>query len=129
MIRLKLCVQILLYTDNLVCKNRADRMTRSLAIHHFRISEQTCCFSLVSNPFGPQLCRPNSCITESISPQFRLNRPTRSLAMSNSNFPLTDFAKNAQSNSSSLSSPLQLNADFHWVADTSATSHMTPHHH
>ena len=49
--------------------------------------------------------------------------------MSNSNFLLTDFARNAQSNSFSLSSPLQLNADFHWVADTGATSHMTPHHH
>jgi len=49
--------------------------------------------------------------------------------MSNSNFPLTDFARNAQSNSSSLSSPLQLNADFYWVADTGATSHMTPHCH
>ena len=69
------------------------------------------------------------CITKSISSQFRSNRPTRSLAMSNSNFLLTDFTRNAQSNSSSLSSPLQLNADFHWVADTGATSHMTPHCH
>ena len=38
----------------------------------------------------------------------------------------TDFARNSQAN---LSSPLQLNADFHWIADTSATSHMTPHCH
>jgi len=49
--------------------------------------------------------------------------------MSNSNFSLTNFAKNTQFNSSSLSAPLQLNADFHWIADTGATSHMTPHHH
>jgi len=41
----------------------------------------------------------------------------------------TDFARNSQVNPSSLSSPLQLNADFHWIADTSATSHMTPHCH
>ena len=41
----------------------------------------------------------------------------------------TDFARNSQANPSSLSSPLQLNADLHWIADTGATSHMTPHHH
>src|SRR5258708_32759850 len=29
----------------------------------------------------------------------------------------------------SPSSPLQLDADFHWLADTGATSHMTPHCH
>ena len=40
-----------------------------------------------------------------------------------------DFARNSQANPSSLSSPLQLNADFHWIADTGATSHMTPHRH
>ena len=59
-----------------------------------------------------------------------------SLAISNSNFSLnmssfksTNFARNSQANPSSLFSPLQLNADFHWIADTGATSHMTPYHH
>ena len=42
---------------------------------------------------------------------------------------ITEFARNAQYNHSSLSSPLQLNVDFHWLANTGATSHMTPHHH
>ncbi|TFK17552.1 hypothetical protein FA15DRAFT_551997, partial [Coprinopsis marcescibilis] len=27
------------------------------------------------------------------------------------------------------SQPLQLNADFHWIPDTGATAHMTPHGH
>ena len=59
-----------------------------------------------------------------------------SLEISNSNFSLnmssfksTNFARNSQANPSSLFSPLQLNADFHWIADTGATSHMTPYHH
>ena len=44
---------------------------------------------------------------------------------------VTEFAGNASARSKSLllSSPLQLNADFHWLADTGVTSHMTPHHH
>ena len=41
----------------------------------------------------------------------------------------TEFFRNAQYNPSSLSSPLQLNANFYWLADTSATSHMTSHQH
>ena len=42
-----------------------------------------------------------------------------------------EFAGNASARSiPSLSpTPLQLNADFHWLADTGATSHMTPHRH
>ena len=59
-----------------------------------------------------------------------------SLAISKSNFSLnmsslksTDFARNSQANPPSLSSLLQLNADFHWIADTGTTSHMTPHYH
>jgi len=44
---------------------------------------------------------------------------------------VTEFAGNASARSKSPlhSSPLQLNADFHWLADTGATSHMTPHRH
>ena len=42
---------------------------------------------------------------------------------------ITESARNAQYNPTSPSSPLQLNADFHWLADTGATSHMTPHRH
>ena len=134
MICFKLRTRASHHTVDSLYKISADRIAGSLAIHHFGISEQTCCFSLVSNPFGPQLCRPNSCITKSISSQFRSNRPTRSLAISKSNFSLNmsspksiDFARNSQANPSSLSCPLQLNADFHWIADTGATSHMTPH--
>ena len=124
------------HTVDSLYKIRADRIPGSLAIHHFGISEQTCCSSLVSNPFSSQLCRPSSHIIKSISSQFRSNRPTHSLTISKSNFSLnmsslksTDFARNSQANPSSLSSPLQLNADFHWIADTGATSHMTPHRH
>ena len=40
---------------------------------------------------------------------------------------ITEFARNAQYSPTSPSSPLQLNADFHRLADTGATSHMTPH--
>jgi len=116
----KLCKWAPYHTVDSLYKIRADRIAGSLAIHHFGISEQTCCFSLVSNSLGLQLCRPNSCITKSISTQFRSNRPMCSLAISKSNFSLnmsslksTDFARNSQANPSSLSSPLQLNADFH----------------
>ncbi|KAF7776742.1 hypothetical protein Agabi119p4_5135 [Agaricus bisporus var. burnettii] len=46
---------------------------------------------------------------------------------------VTEFAGNAStpypSPSPSPSTPLQLDADFHWLADTGATSHMTPHRH
>ena len=42
---------------------------------------------------------------------------------------ITESARNAQYNPTSPSSPLQLNADSHWLADTGATSHMTPHQH
>jgi hypothetical protein len=46
---------------------------------------------------------------------------------------VTEFAGNASAPSPSsahlLSTPLQLDADFHWLADTGATSHMTPHRH
>ena len=38
-----------------------------------------------------------------------------------------EYAGNASV--SDLSSPLQLKADFDWIADTGATSHMTPHRH
>ena len=115
----KLRMQASHHTVDSLYKIRADHIAGSLAIYHFGISEQTCCFLLVSNPFGPQLCRPNSCITKSISIQFRPNHPTCSLVISKSNFFLnmsslksTDFARNSQANPSSLSSPLQLNADF-----------------
>src|SRR3979490_939603 len=44
-----------------------------------------------------------------------------------------EFAGNASTASFSSfalsSTPLQLNAEFDWIADTSATSHMTPHRH
>jgi len=44
---------------------------------------------------------------------------------------VTEFAGNASAHSkpSLHSLPLQLNADFHWLADTGATSHMTPYCH
>ncbi|KAF7760482.1 hypothetical protein Agabi119p4_11158 [Agaricus bisporus var. burnettii] len=46
---------------------------------------------------------------------------------------VTEFAGNAStpypSPSPLPSTPLQLDADFHWLADTGATSHMTPHRH
>lgn len=45
---------------------------------------------------------------------------------------VTEFAGNARaclSDHSDLSSPLQLDADYDWNADTGATSHMTPHRH
>jgi len=46
---------------------------------------------------------------------------------------VTEFAGNASGSSlsppTSPSSPLQLDADFYWIADTGATSHMTPHRH
>ena len=109
MICCKLRKQASYHTVDSLYKIRTDCIAGSLAIHYFGISEQTCCFLLVSNLFSP-------------------NCPTCSLAMSNSNFLLTNFARNAQSNCSSLSSPLQLNTDFYWVADTGTTSHMTPHH-
>ena len=86
MICFKLRTQAFHHTVNSLYKICADRIAGSLEIHHFGISEQTCCFSLVSNSFGPQLCRPNSCITKSISSQFRSNHPTRSLATSILNF-------------------------------------------
>jgi hypothetical protein len=42
-----------------------------------------------------------------------------------------EFAGNASAPSSSSSpspfTPLQLDSDFNWLADTGATSHMTPH--
>jgi len=44
--------------------------------------------------------------------------------------PAEEFAGNASTRSldhSDPSLPLQLNADFDWLADTGATSHMTPH--
>ena len=101
------------HTVDSLYKIRADRIAGSLAIHHFGISEQTCCSSLVPNSFGPRLCKPNSCITKSISSQFRLNRPTRSLAISKSNFSLnmsflksTDFARNSQATSAQCWLPL-----------------------
>jgi len=45
---------------------------------------------------------------------------------------ITEFAGNASTrlpDHSDLSSPLQLDADFNWIADTGATSHMTTHRH
>jgi len=45
---------------------------------------------------------------------------------------VTEFAGNASTrllDHSNLSSPLQLDADFDWIADIGATSHMTPHRH
>ncbi|KAJ3560110.1 hypothetical protein NP233_g11047 [Leucocoprinus birnbaumii] len=46
---------------------------------------------------------------------------------------VTEFAGNASTSfpptSPSSSTPLQLDADFYWIADTGATSHMTSHHH
>ena len=83
----KLCKRAPYHIIDSLYKVCADRITGSLAIYHFGISEQTCCFSFFSNLFGP-------------------NCPTCSFTMSNSNFPLIDFARNAQSNSSSLSSLL-----------------------
>ena len=48
------------HTVNSLYKIRADRIAESLAIHHFDISEQTCCSLLVSNPsahnFAGQIC-------------------------------------------------------------------------
>ena len=44
----------------------------------------------------------------------------------------TEFAGNASTHlpdHSDLSSPLQLDADFDWIPDSGATSHMTPHRH
>ena len=47
--------------------------------------------------------------------------------------PAVEFAGNASATSlpsfALSSTPLQLNANFDWIADTGATSHMTPHHH
>ena len=37
------------------------------------------------------------------------------------------FASARAADPTSLSEPLQLRADFDWIADTGATSHMTPH--
>jgi len=45
---------------------------------------------------------------------------------------VTEFAGNASTrlpDYSDLSSPLQLDADFNWIADTVTTSHMTLYHH
>ena len=45
---------------------------------------------------------------------------------------VTEFAGNASNHSydpSNPSSPLQVDADFDWLPDTGATSHMTPHRH
>jgi hypothetical protein len=46
---------------------------------------------------------------------------------------VVEFAANASAPSSSSSpspsTPLQLDSDFNWLADTGATSHMTPHRH
>ena len=45
---------------------------------------------------------------------------------------VTEFAGNASTHlpdHSDLSFPLQLDADFDWIADTGATSYMTPHCH
>jgi hypothetical protein len=46
---------------------------------------------------------------------------------------VVEFAGNASapspSSSPSPSTPLQLDSDFNWLADTGATSHMTPHRH
>ena len=39
------------------------------------------------------------------------------------------FASARAADPTSLSEPLQLRADFDWIADTGATSHMTPHRH
>ena len=51
---------------------------------------------------------------------------------SNSSRPSQEFAGNASLPSSDPSdplTPLQLDADIHWTADTGATSHITPHRH
>ena len=39
------------------------------------------------------------------------------------------FASARAADPTSLSEPLQLQADFDWIADTGATSHLTPHRH
>jgi len=53
-------------------------------------------------------------------------------AKDNNGSDVTEFAGNASthlSDHSDLSSSLQLDADFDWIADTGATFHMTPHCH
>ncbi len=42
--------------------------------------------------------------------------------------PKKEFAGNASALSSSTPTGLQSNTDLHWLADTGATSHMTPHY-
>jgi hypothetical protein len=41
--------------------------------------------------------------------------------------PAPEFAGNASALSTFDATTLQSDADFHWLADTGATSHMTPH--
>jgi len=60
------------------------------------------------------------------------NTPSTASAAAASTSGVTEFAGHASVRApdpSSLFSPLQLKADFDWIADTGATSHMTPHRH
>ena len=56
----------------------------------------------------------------------RQNKHTKQLDINS----VTEFAGNARlSDHMALNSPLQLDADFNWIPDSGATSHMTPHRH